>query len=301
MRLLIGAACLTALAVGGTLLLTGRGGASPVSEHAAGDLAAAAHDGHDTHGATGADPHDSHGPAQAGHTGAPHADGHTGPHWTYAGAAGPEAWGRLSAEFAACQTGSQQSPIDLADAVPAVTRTADVSWGKLSGAKIVHNGHTLQVSAEGAGHLMLEGVRYDLLQFHFHHQSEHTLDGRSWPLEVHFVHKAADGRLAVVGILFEPGKEHPGLTPLWWAAPATKGEAPVGPEIDLASFLPAEGAAFRYEGSLTTPPCSEVVRWTVMQTPIEASTAQLAVFAKLFPNNARPVQPLARRYVLLTP
>jgi carbonic anhydrase len=279
-----------AVAVGGTLLLTGHSGAAPA--------AAASAEAHSSgHGDdTGDDAHRAHGD-DAPHALAPHA----GPHWSYEGADGPAAWGRLSAEFAACQTGSQQSPIDLEGAVPAVARTADVTWGTLSGAKIVHNGHTLQVNAEGAGHLMLEGVRYELLQFHFHHQSEHTLNGKAWPLEVHFVHKAADGRLAVVGVMFEAGAEHPGLTPLWWAAPATAGEAAVGPEIDLASFLPTEGTAFRYEGSLTTPPCSEVVRWTVMQTPIEASPAQLAVFARLFPNNARPVQPLARRYVLLTP
>lgn len=155
------------------------------------------------------------------------------------------------------------------------------------------------MNAEGGGFSMIEGSRYDLLQFHFHHPSEHLLSGRSFDLECHFVHKSAAGGLAVLGVFIRPGLTNPVLEPIWAAMPMEGGkDAAVGSPVDLAGLLPFERDFFRYMGSLTTPPCSEGLTWTVFKTPIEASVAQIQQFAALFPMNARPVQARHRRFLL---
>jgi carbonic anhydrase len=220
-------------------------------------------------------------------------------HWSYGGEGGPEHWAELAPENRACSSGIQQSPIDLAGAMQAGIDAPHPRWIAARGATVVNNGHTIQVDLSGGG-VELNGKPYALKQFHFHHPSEHTINGKSFPLEVHFVHAAADGDLAVIGVMFLEGSYNPSLDPIWATAPAREGKAAVAFEIDVASFLPPESSAFRYEGSLTTPPCSETVHWTVMASPITASADQLAAFATLFPHNARPVQPLNRRYVLKT-
>ena len=227
------------------------------------------------------------------------AEGHGS--WSYEHGHGPAAWGQLDPAYAACSAGTQQSPIDLRDAVTADLPPAAIAWRPIGLSEIVHNGHTIQVNTSGGGGMQLDGAGYDLLQFHFHHMSEHTMDGRQFPLEVHFVHKASDGQgLAVVGVFFEEGAANPVLAPIWAAMPMRKGEAAGSGTIDPAGLLPASRAAFRYAGSLTTPPCSEVVAWTVMKQPVTASAEQIGRFAKLFPNNFRPVQPLNRRFLLST-
>jgi len=201
----------------------------------------------------------------------------------------------------ACLTGRQQSPIDLTGAIASGVDAPHPAWTTAHGGAVVNTGHTIQVDLADAGSIQLNGVSYTLKQFHFHHPSEHTIDGKSFPLEVHLVHAASDGRLAVVGVLFEEGAANETLDAVWATAPARSGKAAVAFEIDAASFVPKSGGALRYEGSLTTPPCSETVSWTVMGTPQTASHAQIQAFAALFPNNARPVQPLNRRYVVKTP
>lgn len=221
-------------------------------------------------------------------------------HWSYGGADGPEHWGELAPENRPCAIGGQQSPVDLTSTLSANVTTPVTRWAPANAAQVVNNGHTLQVNLTSPGSLKLAGKDYTLKQFHFHHPSEHTIDGKSFPLEVHFVHAAADGDLAVIGVMFETGAVNPALNPIWAVAPAKEGTAEAAGEIDLAAFLPKDAGLYRYEGSLTTPPCSETVHWTVMSTPITASASQIAAFAQLFPWNARPVQPLNRRYILKT-
>ncbi len=199
----------------------------------------------------------------------------------------------------ACATGAQQSPIDLSSAIPTRTAAPHPQWATVKGGVVQNTGHTIQVDMVGGGSVRL-GEAYTLKQVHFHHPSEHTLDGKSYPLEAHFVHQAADGRLAVIGVLFEEGAYNPTLERIWATAPGRTGKAIVGFEIDPWQLAPASGPAYRYEGSLTTPPCTESVSWTVMAQPMTASHSQIAAFAALFPNNARGVQPLNRRYVLKT-
>jgi carbonic anhydrase len=221
-------------------------------------------------------------------------------HWSYGGEGGPDHWAELAPENLPCSAGGQQSPIDLAGALAASVDAPHPGWTPTHGGVVINNGHTIQVDVASAGGIKLNGADYALKQFHFHHPSEHTIDGKSYPLELHLVHGAPDGKLAVIGIMFEEGAANPALDAVWATAPGRQSKAAVAFEIEPAEFMPKAGGAYRYEGSLTTPPCSETVHWTVMATPQTASASQIAAFSALFPRNARPVQPLNRRYVLKT-
>ncbi|WP_374655825.1 carbonic anhydrase [Dongia sp.] len=222
------------------------------------------------------------------------------PHWTYEGHGGPEHWGDLSPDFGVCSSGQRQSPIDLAGA--GLDETADLSlaWQPYA-ANVENNGHTLQVAArEGTeSALTLGGKTYAFLQFHFHHPSEHAVAGGRWPLEVHMVHKSAAGDLAVVGIFFRPGRENDVLGAVLAQAPGSKGKGPMARPVDMSRFQPASAATYRYAGSLTTPPCSEIVSWIVFREPVEASVGQIESFARLFPMNARPLQQGFQRGIAL--
>ncbi len=242
--------------------------------------------------------HDVSGPAATPHAPGPAA--HASAHWSYGGADGPAAWGALSPDNAACATGQQQSPIDLSQEIAGRADQPKLGWTPVNGGKVLNNGHTIQMNADGAGGIVIAGVRYEFRQIHFHHPSEHTINGKSFPLEAHLVHQAADGRLAVIGALFEEGEASPALDPIWATAPIREGAAAVAFPVNFSRLIPADAAAYRYQGSLTTPPCSETVTWTVLAKPLTASRGQLESFATVFPNNARPIQPLNRRFVLMT-
>lgn len=222
---------------------------------------------------------------------------HAAPHWSYEGEGAPEHWGGLSPDFKVCDLGLQQSPIDLSGSMRAELSPIPVSWTKGEYA-ILNNGHTIQVNCKASGSTSIEGHDFELVQFHIHHPSEHKVNGQSFDLEVHFVHKSAEHGLAVLGVFLKPGAASAVLQPVFDAMPAEAGpETPLA-GLDLYALLPASHGYFRYKGSLTTPPCGEVVTWTVFKEPIEASPEQVATFAKLFPMNARPVQPLNRRFLL---
>ncbi|WP_425152577.1 carbonic anhydrase [Candidatus Palauibacter sp.] len=222
-------------------------------------------------------------------------------HWGYEGDTGPDRWGRLDPSFAVCDTGVEQSPVDLAGAIPADAADAaglDIQWQPTE-AHVVDNGHTIQIDMEAGSSIVLEGRQFSLVQFHFHLPSEHTVDGGSFPMEVHFVHAAEEGDLAVIGVFMEAGEDDPTIQGLWEAIPGPdESPAAVG-ALDPGTLLPEGRGYFRYQGSLTTPPCSEVVSWVVMTEPISVSQAQVDAFAALYPMNARPVQPLNGRDVLL--
>ncbi|WP_374370937.1 carbonic anhydrase [Dongia sp.] len=229
-------------------------------------------------------------------TAAPHA----GAHWSYEGETGPEHWGELSPEFKVCELGMEQTPIDIKKGIGSQLSGIEPSFRPMP-LKILNNGHTIQVNCTPGSHSVIDGQSFELLQFHFHHPSEHTLAGRHFELELHFVHKSAAGQLAVIGVFIRPGAENPALVPVWAAMPQeTAAETDTGQIISLDSLLPAGRGFFRYQGSLTTPPCSEGVLWSIFRDPIEASSTQIKKFADLFPMNARPVQGLHRRFLLET-
>lgn len=222
------------------------------------------------------------------------------PHWSYEGPEGPAHWGQLSPEFGACSSGQRQSPIDLAGAGLDNAPDLTLAWQPFE-AVVENNGHTLQVAPADRtdSALTLGGKTYAFLQFHFHHPSEHAVSGGRWPLEVHMVHKSEAGDLAVTGILFRPGRENDVLGRVLAQAPVGKGKAAIPRAVDMTRFLPSSAATFRYAGSLTTPPCSEIVSWLVFREPVEAAVGQIESFARMFPMNARPLQQGFQRGIAL--
>ncbi len=230
---------------------------------------------------------------------APHAGAGAGS-WAYQGEHGPSHWADMDPGNQSCN-GQEQSPIDLnPSAIPASILPPAIYWRPADVTSAANNGHTFQVSLDSPGRIVLDGKQYNFLQLHFHAGSEHTLNGYRYPLEVHLVHAADDGSLAVIGILFVEGQENPALAQLISTLPGTQGAYDPNMVFDLKSLLPGDWSAYRYHGSLTTPPCSEIVSWTVFERPLTASRDQIAVFETLFPHSYRPLQAQGRRFVLKT-
>lgn len=217
--------------------------------------------------------------------------------WGYVGPNGPDHWSELSEGYSVCSKGQQESPVDLRGAIPADLGALDIKWKPMP-IHVTNNGHTVQYDAPGGSSFSMMGNQYSLAQFHIHHPSEHLLNGQRFPLEVHFVHKMPDGRIGVIGVFVKEGAANPTLQKLLDSMPANTGGTKDGPQFDPNALLPKGHGFDRYEGSLTTPPCTESVDWVVLRTPISASPAQVQQFAKLFPFNARAIQPLNRRFLL---
>ena len=229
-------------------------------------------------------------------------EAHAAPHWGYAtGAGAPENWGKLSPKFSACETGSNQSPIDLKDIVDADLPAIKFNYNMLSPADITNNGHTVQVNLWSGGEITLDGDKFTLKQFHFHTPSENTINGKNFPLEAHLVHLNKKNEIAVVAILFEPGKDDELLTALWKNIPLKAGESH---KLDAKALKAMEFESeltsyYRFNGSLTTPPCTEGVRWIVMKNTRHVSEAQVLTFQKaLTHSNNRPVQPVNARIIV---
>jgi carbonic anhydrase len=237
--------------------------------------------------------------ADMAHAEEPVASEHAKPHWGYEGEAGPAAWGNLNPEYTLCSTGTSQSPIDITSATS--QDLTDISFNyQPTNLNILNNGHTIQVNYDAGSFIELDGVPYELKQFHFHTPSEHTLNGEPFAMEMHLVHQSTDGTLAVVGVMIRQGQEHPAFQPVWANLPLEEGpEQKVSQQLNINDLLPAERLTYRYSGSLTTPPCSEGVNWLVLTAPIEMSEAQLAAFKSIFKLNNRPIQPLNERQLLL--
>lgn len=219
-----------------------------------------------------------------------HAAAHS-KHWGYDGEEGPDHWSELDGANELCAAGSHQSPIDLDDdSQPRRAEPLKMTY-KASRVNMVNNGHTIQYNYEPGSYLSVGGKTYEVVQAHFHASSEHTVYGVRYPLEMHIVHKAEDGTLAVVGVLFKKGKANKALdTADWVQMPSHVNETFLSQGIfDLRDFVPG-GDTWRYSGSLTTPPCSEGVAWHVYQRTLTVSAEQLAVFTHLFDHNYRPTQ-----------
>ncbi|NSX18111.1 carbonic anhydrase family protein [Cupriavidus taiwanensis] len=225
--------------------------------------------------------------------------GNDHPHWSYTGPTGTSHWAELDQAYQTCALGKHQSPIDIRTGKARRADLKPIGFGYAAApGTVVNNGHTVQINLPAAGQIDLDGVPYKLLQFHFHTPSEEKINGKTYPLVAHLVHQNAEGKLAVVAVLFKSGRENAALKPVFASLPAHAGESRELPApLDVAALLPAQQAYWSFTGSLTTPPCSEDVRWQVLKTPVEVSPAQLAAFRKLYPMNARPVQPLNGRTV----
>lgn len=220
-----------------------------------------------------------------------------GVHWSYEGEAGPEHWGSLSKDNSACAAGSQQSPLDIRGAIKADVPDIAINWK--SGGTILNNGHTIQVKAAPGGTLRRGDKTYELVQYHFHAPSEHLVEGKSFPMEVHFVHKHAEtGALGVFGVFLVPGAANTTFASLAAAFPQKAGEEAKFDGVDPSGLLPSSLSYWAYEGSLTTPPCSEIVDWMVAMNPIEVDPADIKKFTALYSMNARPALVANRRYIL---
>ncbi|MCB9983250.1 MAG: carbonic anhydrase family protein [Rhodospirillales bacterium] len=237
-------------------------------------------------------------PAETGAPVVAHAPAHGGAHWGYAGGEAAPYWGTLDESYGLCASGQAQSPINIAQFLQEDVPDILPSY-KPSPLEVVNNGHTIQVNIAPGSGFDADGAHYNLLQLHFHTPSEHYLDGAPYPMEVHFVHKADDGTLAVIGAMMKIGAHNPVIEGIWQNAPIEAGGSKHidSVEINAADLMPVSLEYYKYDGSLTTPPCSEGVRWHVLKEPIEISEMQLKAFQALFPVNARPVQSLNERVI----
>ena len=217
--------------------------------------------------------------------------------WSYGGDTGPAHWASLKPEFSQCGSGQRQSPIDIRDGIPVELDPIAFDYHP-SAFRVIDNGHTVQVNLAPGNRITVNGRRYELTQFHFHRPSEERLNGKQFDMVVHLEHKDIEGKLATVAILIAEGKGHPLVQQVWNNLPLEKFTEQAGlATIDLSQILPEQRQYVTYMGSQTTPPCQEGVLWMVMKQPVMASPEQMAIFARLYPMNARPVQPSAGRLI----
>jgi carbonic anhydrase len=218
-------------------------------------------------------------------------------HWTYED---PANWGKLSPDFSLCETGKNQSPIDIANTLAAESPDLKIKY-KSTPADVVNNGHTIQINVPSGSSLTLQNHVYALKQVHFHSPSENTIDGKSYPLEAHFVHADEKGNLAVIAVMFNKGKSNKALAQAWAIMPtATDTKTEISSLFNPTALLPKKRYYYRFNGSLTTPPCTEGVTWLVLKRPITASQAQINQFVGAMGHTAnnRPVQPINARPIL---
>lgn len=222
------------------------------------------------------------------------------PEWGYGGASNPSRWSEVSAEFEACESGRDQSPIDIGIVEEEESTEIEFDFQPSAG-EVIDNGHTIEVGIEPGNTVSLNEKIYELVQFHFHTPSEHTVENKSSAMELHFVHQNEAGKLAVVGVMIDSGEENEIISGIWNAIPNGNKSANSSTEIDIdiAKLLPKDKTFVSYPGSLTTPPCSEEVSWNLILEPIELSAEQIETFENIYPFNARPIQPLNGRSVNL--
>ncbi len=224
--------------------------------------------------------------------GAPHV------RWEYDGKHGPQNWAKLSPDFATCGAGKFQSPIDVKEGIRLSLDPISFSY-KPSQLRILDNGHTVQVNYGPGSSLMVNGEKFSLLQFHFHKPAEERIEGKSFDMVVHLVHKNVSGSLAVVAVMLRNGAPNPLIQTLWTHLPLMQGKegVPKDIKIDASQLLPPDRSYYTFLGSLTTPPCTEGVLWMVMKNPMQVSRSQISAFGRLYEVNARPVQPTNRRLI----
>lgn len=222
-------------------------------------------------------------------------------HWAYLGEVGPKHWSELKGKFKMCSEGKQQSPINIIPNKHIELKSLDLEY-KADSKTIIDNGHTVQINIKEGSLFKIDGVGYKLKQFHFHVPSENNINGNEFPMEAHFVHATDDGKLAVVAVMFENSdEENPIIAKIWKKLPDLKVGTEEKLEIsnkDIQALMPQNKEYYKFEGSLTTPPCSEHVKWYVFKHPLSVSKAQVIDFFKLygFPNN-RPIQPTNKREI----
>ncbi|MFK4754385.1 carbonic anhydrase [Oceanobacter antarcticus] len=219
------------------------------------------------------------------------------PHWSYEGDDGPEHWATLSADYTSCGSGLNQSPLNLTEMIAADQIPLVLNYHP-GGKEILNNGHTVQVNYAAGNTLNVGSRSFNLIQFHFHTPAENRIEGKSYPMAMHLVHATPEGRLAVLAIMLQAGEENKELAKVWGDLPLSGEKKELDNRLDISKLLPESLDYIQYNGSLTTPPCTEGVSWFVLKTPIEASADQIVVFTRLIGENSRPIQPLNARVVI---
>lgn len=220
--------------------------------------------------------------------------------WGYGKNNGPDVWGQLSSCYCLCSEGKNQSPINIAEAVKA--KLPEISFNyQPTTLKLLNNGNTIEIQYDEGSWIEIEGIKYTLQQFHFHSPGEHTVENKVFDMEMHLVHKNNEGVIAVIGVMINKGDENKIFSPVWKTLPINAGEIRnISDEsINVDDMLPISRFSYRYEGSLTTPPCSEGVKWLVLTTPIEMSETQIKKFRAIIHKNNRPIQPINGRKLLV--
>ena len=219
-------------------------------------------------------------------------------HWDYMGVEGPEHWGMLTNEYMTCETGHRQSPINITMTHHGDHQQRLVFHYQTSELHELNNGHTIQVSHVSGCRVDLNDRRYKLRQFHFHAPSEHHIEGKAFPMEMHMVHQDQNGHVLVLAAMLEADRPSPVLTKLWnWLPDQIGQEVSVPLELSLADLLPKNTHHYTYSGSLTTPPCTEGVQWIVLKEPIHIAQQDVDRFVGIIGQNARPIQPLEGRHI----
>ncbi len=208
-------------------------------------------------------------------------------HWGYAGIESPDHWAELSTDYAPCQSGHHQSPIDLHRLEAESIQQNFIVAYLPTHAHIVNNGHSVEFDMDETNFIAVDGRRFKLKQLHFHADSEHTVDGTHYPAEMHLVHQSSDGALAVIALLIEVGNSRE-YDHIFDVIPHQGEEVKVN--LHLEKFIPANHDRFTYSGSLTTPPCSENVLWLVFKQHIRVPESQLSKFKAYYSHNYRPTQ-----------
>ena len=220
------------------------------------------------------------------------------PHaWSYEGETGPANWARLHPDWAACGSGARQSPIDIRDGMKLDLDPIVFDY-QPSSFTVVDNGHTIEVALGRGSSITVMNRRYELQQFHFHRPSEERINGKSFEMVIHLVHRDDEGRQAIVALLLERGIAQKTVQTVWNNLPLEKNEI-VKPSsaLDASDLLPLQRGYYTYMGSISTPPCSEGVLWMVRKQPVQLAPGQMALFSRLYPYNARPVQPSSGRII----
>ncbi|NDF61847.1 MAG: carbonic anhydrase family protein [Synechococcaceae bacterium WBB_3_034] len=219
------------------------------------------------------------------------------PQYGYSGNIGPAEWSKLSPKYAACSDGAEQAPVNIVTkntVRKSVATEIQPQYVATSG-EVVNTGTTVQVNTSGT--IKIGKTAYKLLQYHFHTPSEEAINGTHYAMNVHLVHQDAKGRLAVIGVNFKPGSANPYLASFWKNIPTKPGGSVSVNLPSLKELLPASLDYYTFAGSLTTPPCTEGVQFYILKQPVSISAQQLSAFRKLYPMNARPLQPLNERVI----
>lgn len=213
--------------------------------------------------------------------------------WSYEGKTGPVNWGRLDPSYRTCSEGRAQSPIDIRHArLNKALQPIEFHY-IAGGVTLENNGHTVFVRVHPGSYIVFDGVRYDLIGYDFHHPSEESVNGHLTDMDVELHHKSTDGKIAIIEVrlIEDIDSPNPTMALLWESLPASAGESRnVTAMVSAMGLLPGDRSYWTYMGSLTTPPCTEGVRWLVMQSPVTISRQQYRAFIGLFGVNSRPVQ-----------